>query len=94
MREKISIAIVNGTGVAGLGNRIARLITNIGGNVVSVSTSDNLISDSEILYSKENNYTARRIAQILSFKINNKDNMDISDVTIFIGKNNLSNLLF
>lgn len=93
--EKVSIQIINGTNVFGLGNRLARLITNIGGNVVSVSSIDNL-RDSEIVYSKNasSTYTLNRLARILGFKKSESKQTEIADIIIKIGKDSLSEVKF
>lgn len=91
--EKVSIQIINGTDVLGLGNRLARLVSNMGGNVVSVSTADKGLDTSEILY-LENTYTLNRLSKILGFKTSKMTEMAISDITIKIGKDSLSSLVF
>ncbi|MDP3988116.1 MAG: LytR C-terminal domain-containing protein [Candidatus Levybacteria bacterium] len=92
--EKISIQIVNGTGFSGLGNRLARLISNMGGNVVSVLTSDKNIESSEILYVDEETYTLERLTKILGFKKTKMNGAQISDIIIKIGKDSLPPLNF
>jgi len=44
--EGKSITVVNAAGVSGLGNRLARLLTNIGANVIMVSTADSDVEQS------------------------------------------------
>jgi len=92
--EKVSIEIINGTKTYGLGNRLANLITNIGGNVVLVSNSDNPESLSKILYSGDKNYTIERISKSLGIKEIKTDRRSISDVTIIIGEDMGSSLSF
>lgn len=91
--EKVSIQIINGTGVSGLGNRLSRLISNIGGNVISVSSSDQEFNTSEISYSTDS-YTLQRISKILKFNTSKIKENAISDITIKIGKDNIENLVF
>lgn len=88
--EKKSIHIINGTEILGLGNRIARLLTNAGANVVAVSTSEKKIETSEILYSDKKNYTTDKIGKVLGIKaIKLEEGEGISDITIKLGKNAL-----
>lgn len=68
-QENVSIQIVNATSVSGLGNRLARLITNSGGTVVSVATSEVPVTKSRITYIGEKTYTVNRLAQILHFAL-------------------------
>lgn len=93
-QEKISIEIINGTEILGLGNRLAGLITNMGGNVVAVSTSDKPIEKSEISYFGEKTYTLERLVKILSFKTIVSDKQEISDITVKLGKDTVPFLMF
>lgn len=96
--ENQEIAIVNGALVLGLGNKLSRLIQNLGGHVVSVSTADKEVEVSEVSYYGKKTYTVKRLAQILGFKLTNKgknrDENAISDVIITIGRDRLSSLPF
>lgn len=92
--EKNSIQVINGTDVSGLGNRLARVITNMGGNVISIITSEEEIENSEILYIGEKTYTAEKLSKILGFKTSKIEMGGISDITIKIGKDSLSELKF
>lgn len=92
--DKQSIAIVNGTDIVGYGTRLARLISNMGGNVISVSSADNNILSSRILYSGENTYTLQKLAKILNFPILASKKQGIADITIEIGKNSATSQPF
>lgn len=92
--QKTTIEVVNATSVFGLAGRLADFINNMGGDVVMVTTSDTPQDNSEILYSGDENYTVRRLSQILGFKSIRSSNLDISDVKIIIGKDSLQNLKF
>lgn len=93
-QEKISIRIINGTDVFGLGNRLARLITNMGGNVIEVSTAEEPKGTSEVSYFDKKGYTVDRLSKILRFPVNKRESVDISDVTITIGKDRAGSLVF
>ncbi|MEM4230728.1 MAG: LytR C-terminal domain-containing protein [Candidatus Pacearchaeota archaeon] len=84
-QEKLSIEIVNSTDESGLGSRIARLITNIGGNVILVSTSQKAEDKSMIFYKKEKTYTLKRLREILHFPIQENQHA-IGDITVRLGK--------
>ncbi len=95
--EKMSIHIINGTGVSGLGNRLARLITNMGGNVISVTSAQEAIEKSKISCVQIDNalpYTCRRLSYLLGGDMQASDNRGISDVEIIIGKEGLSSLMY
>lgn len=85
-KDNQTIKIINGAGVSGLGNRLARLITNMGGNVIIVATSDSPVSKSFISYIDNKTYTVERLEKILGYKaIKGVDNT-VSDITITIGE--------
>lgn len=84
-QEKVNIEIINSAGEYGLGNRIARLLTNIGGNVILVLTSQNLEEKSAIFYKDKRILTLERLKKILRFDLNeNKETF--GDITIRLGK--------
>lgn len=86
VEEKATIAIVNGTEVAGLGALAARLVANMGGNVVSVTSKKEQVTVSQIINHKEQSYTYERLAKVLGFgKLTQKEE-GISDITIVIGR--------
>ncbi len=92
-KENMAIEIINGTDVTGLGNRLARLITNMGANVIIVGTSDVPEETSVISYSKKN-YTVEKLGKLLGFKLVKKDKRELANITITIGKDGLSKLHF
>ncbi len=92
--EHAAVAIKNGTEIAGLGNRLARLITNMGGNVLEVSTPDKNVEVSSIEYYGQKGYTVERLSKILGFTVQKAKNQTLSDITITIGKDKLNSLPF
>ena len=93
-KENVSIKIINSTGINGLGNRLARLISNMGGNVVIVATEERLENQSSISYFGKKTYTAERLAKILGFQLIKADKKAITDIIITIGKDNSSHSNF
>ena len=83
--EKISIEIINAAGEYGLGNRIARLITNMGGNVLIVSTASDLEEKSRIYYSGKKIYTVQRLKNVLGVEVIDNNRQNIGEITIKIG---------
>lgn len=84
--EGKSITIVNATGISGFGSRLAKLLTNIGANVIMVSTADIDSPHSAISYTGEKSYTISRLEKILHISSQNSSNNSLSDITITIGK--------
>lgn len=94
VQEKVSIQVINGTNVAGLGNRLARLITNMGGNVVAVTTAEKEVETSQISYFGSETYTLKRLSKILGYKQNKLQKQLISDIIITVGKDSLAKLVY
>ncbi|MBI4096614.1 MAG: LytR C-terminal domain-containing protein [Candidatus Levybacteria bacterium] len=85
-RDSQTIRIINGTDVVGFGNRLARLITNMGGNVIIVATSDSPIKTSEIFYTDKETYTVKKLTKMLKYKSVKESSNAVSDITITIGE--------
>ena len=92
--EKVTIEIINGTQVFGLGNRLANLLNNIGADVVLVTSSEKEEQTTKVTYFGDSNYTIKRISKILGVKPTNASQRDISDVTITIGNDIISKINF
>ncbi len=85
-QEAKTIAIVNASGISGMGGRLARLITDIGGNVIMVSTSQSLSEHSHVSYNGSYTYTNKRIDEIVHVQENqSSDKPVIADIMIVIG---------
>ncbi|MBI2028769.1 MAG: LytR C-terminal domain-containing protein [Candidatus Levybacteria bacterium] len=93
-KDRKTIQIINATDVAGLGNRLARLITNMGGDVILVATGNDLKRSSIISYVDEKGYTVERLSKILNFKTAKISDGTIADITIMIGEDNIESLPF
>ncbi len=85
-KEGESVAIVNGTDVAGVGNKIARLFAHIGANVVSVTTADVPTPTSSVEYVGNSSYTASRLSRILHLPLVHLSRTAISDITVVLGR--------
>lgn len=84
-KEDQTIEIINATSAIGLGARLARLITNMGGKVVQVSTENSLQKTSMILYNGRKTYTVEKLNKALGFKLTQLNKQSIGDITIVIG---------
>lgn len=85
LEEKKSIQITNASEVPGLGNKLAKYITNMGGNVVLVNTSSDEQIKSKII-SEEDSFTKDKISKDFNIPKEKSDNVSISDIHIIIGK--------
>jgi hypothetical protein len=83
--ENINIEVTNATQTSGLGNKVAKIITDMGGNVVLVNNSQNTEKKSKIYYKKDS-YTAKKISKLLGIPLEKKEINAISEIVIQIGK--------
>lgn len=84
-QEGKSIAIINGTNISGLGNKISDLLSHIGVNVVAVTTADTPSPTSQVAYTGQLSYTAKRVAKLLQIPLIHLPSVGISDITITLG---------
>lgn len=85
-KENQTVEIINTTQVLGLGGRLARFITNMGGNVIQVSTENKLEKNSYVLYTGRKTYTVKRLNEVLGFKLVQMDKKFIADIRIVLGE--------
>ena len=83
--ENISIQVINATDTPGMGKRLERVLTNIGGNVIAVSTQQKKETKSQIKYYGEESYTLNKIKQFLRYPVTKVNNEPIADIIIVIG---------
>lgn len=93
-KDAKTIQIINGTNVLGLGNRLARLVNNIGGDVIIVATANKTQKYSEISYIDNKSYTVERLSKILGFKVVEVSDEKIADIVITIGEDSLNSKTF
>ncbi len=83
--ENSSIQIINATDIPGLGKRLERVLVNIGGNVVSVSTSRTNDRSSKIQNFGQEQYTVEKLKKLLQFSTGTFQKQTIADIVITIG---------
>ena len=94
VQERLSIAIVNATGEAGIGRRLERVLSSVGGNVISVTTAQDTKEGSEVTYVTEKSYTQERITRLLGIQSRFTDQQSISDILIVLGRDALQSKNF
>jgi hypothetical protein len=93
--EKLSISVVNASGINGIGKRVSRYVSNTGGRVVDLTTKNTNEEKSIILY-KEDSKTLGYLSNILninntikveedSSKIQSYPELIKSDIVIILG---------
>ena len=86
IEEGLSIEVKNASGIDGLGTKIARVIANFGGNVILVSSSEDILDASYVGYSGRKTYTVKRLSKVFGMNSKNEKESSIADVLIIIGK--------
>lgn len=89
-----TIRIVNATDISGLGNRLARLITNMGGDVLIVATENSPRKKSSISYIDKKTYTVERLRKVLGYEVIKDVGNLMSDITIIIGEDGVDTAPF
>lgn len=84
--ENVSIQVVNASGVGGLGNRITRVLTNLGCNVVSITSARSLENHSRIAYFGKQTYTLRKLRKWLGYPVSVLERETIADIVITVGQ--------
>lgn len=88
--EDLTIAVYNGTKEPGLAAKVARLITNMGGNVIIQNNAPTDQSQSLIFSaSGGGTYTLKRLSRVLSLKVGKEDALkgtSRAQINIFLGE--------
>jgi hypothetical protein len=93
-KDNQTIQVINGTNIGGLGNRLARFLTNMGGDVIIVATGNRPKKDSTISYIDQKTYTVERLQKVLGYPAIKEENNAISDITITIGEDEVDSAPF
>lgn len=84
-KEAVSIAVVNASGVAGLGNTIAAKLETIGANVISVTTADQESKTSSLVTTDSNSYTLKRLEHLFSISPKIITAQQLATITLILG---------
>lgn len=84
-----TIAIINSTGVSGLGQRLEQVFISLGGSVVSVTTGRDLQEPTHIFYSGDKSYSVKRIERIFHQQAEVGDT-GAADILVVVGERSLS----
>lgn len=87
--EAKTISVVNAAGESGMAGRMTKLVTNMGGNVISVTTAEQSTDTSTIAYFGERSYTVDRLEKTLHFKLIPMAKQTFSDIIITIGTDSI-----
>ena len=83
--ENKQIEIINASGISGFGNRLARVITNMGGQVILVKTADQLRTASSLAIDGNMTYTAEKLQNFLHVSLTHMGQGTLADIVITLG---------
>ena len=91
--ENVSVQIINASGMPGVGKRLETILTNLGCNIVAVSTSRKNERISKIQYFGNETYTLKKLKNLLGFQLEKTEKKSIATIVIIIGeeRKNLNN---
>ncbi|MDP3998213.1 MAG: LytR C-terminal domain-containing protein [bacterium] len=84
--ELLKIEILNSTGEAGLGNRVSRIISNLGGEVISIDNQEEKVDRCLIRVRKEEKgrKTAQRLQEIFNCNLTREETLESRVDLIFV----------
>lgn len=82
--ENESISVVNATGITGFGNKVARILGNVGANVVSVTSSD-VNALSSLTTNHPDSYTMHQLKAFFTKNVIISSKPMIADITFVVG---------
>ena len=92
--EGVNIQIINASDIPGMGKRFERVVSNLGGSVVSVSTAHKKEPLSQIQYTGTETYTLKKIAGLFGFPVSIQDKKGTPGMVITIGEDSKKTSLF
>lgn len=93
-KENVSIQIVNASGESGLAGRLERIITNMGGSVVSIKNATISEAVSRIKYDGSETYTLGKLQSFLRMRPEVIDRQGVAEIVIILGKDIRDTSLF
>ncbi len=92
--ENQTIQIINSTTEPGFGKRLERMLANMGGNVVLVSTAQLTTDRTKLVYYGDETASVRRLSRILGLVPEKAVHKTIADIVIILGNSSLNTTMF
>lgn len=92
--ENVSVQIINASSTPGLGKRLEKALTNLGANVIAISTSRKVEKLSKIKYFGNETYTLQKFKHLLHYPTEKLEKEAIADIIIFIGDDSSNTEMF
>lgn len=84
--ENLTIEIVNGSGVPGIGSKLGRALQNSGANVISVANADKEVNETTVMYYGKESETTKRLGRLLYASPIEISEQGLSDIIITLGR--------
>lgn len=84
--EDMTIQIINASGVPGLANRLERVLTNKGANVISLRTAHSNLDKSTIAFYGDASVTVDNLLNLLHFSTTQMNREGVANIIITIGE--------
>lgn len=86
--DNVSIQIINASNIPGVANRLERELSNLGFNVISVTTARETASSSKIQYFGNESYTLNKLKKLLILPAEQVNKELIAKIVVIIGEGN------
>jgi hypothetical protein len=83
--ESISIQIINASNISGMGQRLGKILTNMGANVVDVSSSQTVQKETAMAYFGDTSFTLDHLKKLLQVTPKKLTTQPIANIVITIG---------
>lgn len=83
--ESVSIQIINASNITGMGQRLGKVLTNMGANVVDVSSSQSVQNTTTLAYYGGESVTLDHLQKLLQVRPKKLTAQPIADIVITIG---------
>ena len=83
--ESISIQIINASNITGMGQRLGKVLTNMGANVVDVSSSQTVQKKTTMAYFGDQSFTLEHLQHLLQVSPKKLTTQPIANIVITIG---------
>jgi LytR cell envelope-related transcriptional attenuator len=83
--ENISVQVINATNITGFGQRLGKVLTNLGANVIDVSTAQDMQKKTTIQYFGNDSYTVDRLEKLLGVTATKITTQPIANIVVTLG---------
>lgn len=88
LKESLRVQVVNTTGLAGLGNSLARVVSGLGATVIDVTSEEPALSGCKLEATDKimKSTTVKRVAEIFQCEVVKNNEVGRADVIVYLGQ--------